>query len=205
MRSQLPRLLHDTSPQVRILAIEKLHTLASATDMLTRCRDIDREVARAAILTVSRRWVFLDHGDRELKNLARFVGILEMHQRDERWNIGDGFLLTFHKVRIADTKLGRKLRERTNRLPTREIGLTKSEFGHGSPRLKYPQVPTVRASDAVLGGDISGTQPLPSMQRKFHFRIECLLSVGLFATKPNRRKSFHTKHPRQESNLEPAD
>ena len=117
LRSQLPRLLHDTSPQVRILAIEKLHTLAPATDLLTRCRDINREVARAAILTVSRRWVFLDHGDRELKNLARFVGILEMHRRDERWNVGDGFLLSFHKERITDTRLGQELRQRSRRLP----------------------------------------------------------------------------------------
>jgi hypothetical protein len=145
VRPDLAEFLHDRSPEVRILAVKKFHTLVPAERMLTRCRDMDREVVRVAIETVSKRWLFLDHGDDEVKNLTTFIGILEMHQSDDRWDIGSGFTKALHKERIAATKEGRELMRRTAKLPW---------FGKGGDSLSAKKLESIRAQmrhpDAIV-------------------------------------------------------
>jgi hypothetical protein len=131
VRKELVRFLHDKSSEVRILAVQKFHTLVPAEQMLTRCRDMNRDVVRVAIETVSSRWLFLDHRDRELTNLAKFLGILEMHERDDEWRVGRGFTKALQKERIASTKRGRQLWRRAAKLPwfrTDAAGLTEKNL-----------------------------------------------------------------------------
>ena len=117
VRDELAKLLLDKTAQVRVLAVEKFYALVPAHRLFALCRDRDRNVVRTAVETVSKRWLFLDHGKRELRNLEEFVGILETHFRDTRWDVGRGFALAFHKEHIARSEKGRKLRQRVARLP----------------------------------------------------------------------------------------
>lgn len=117
VRNELAKFLLDKTAQVRVLAIEKLYRLVPAHRLFALCRDRDRNVVRTAVETVSKRWLFLDHGRRELRNLEEFVGILETYYRDTRWDVGRGFALAFHKEHIARSEKGRELRRRVSRLP----------------------------------------------------------------------------------------
>lgn len=108
---------HDLSPRVRATTVRQLHRLATAQDLLTRCRDMDREVIRAGVETLSESWLFVDHAGREAQNLASFLGILEMHVRDEGWNVGRGFLLALEKDRLASGAARQGMYARLRKLP----------------------------------------------------------------------------------------
>ena len=110
-------LLYDRSLDVRILAAQKLYSVVPADRLIALCRDPELEVVRVATEVVSEKWLHLDHGRRELENLASFVSVLELHYKEEDWRIGPGFALAFQKERVARSEQGQQLQLKMMRLP----------------------------------------------------------------------------------------